>query len=123
MLNVPHFGQSPFSKIYMQQILTLVLDGCIWLRMRIPIDEMFIKIITTLPYRGKDPIDEFMGKNKYKEIAQVMKEKFGLGKKFHRYEINSIEDQGVCFTAHILVGKIMRKCRANEVLATVVSLV
>ena len=56
-----------------------------------------------------------MGKNKDKEIAQMMKEKFSLVKKSHGYDINSIDDQGVCFAMHILVGKIMRKCKANEV--------
>ena len=63
-----------------------------------------------------------MGKNKDNEMAQVMKEKYGLVKKSHGYKINSIKDQGVQFTADILVWKIMRKCRANEVPIVVVSL-
>lgn len=45
----------------------------------------------------------------------MMKQKFGLVNNSCVYVINSIEDQGVHFTAHILVGKITRKCRANEV--------
>lgn len=52
----------------------------------------------------------------------MMKEKFGLLKKSHRFDINSIEDQGVCLVTHILVGNIMRKCMPNQVLAAVVSL-
>lgn len=48
---------------------------------------------------------------------------FGLVKKYRGYEINSIKDQGVFFIAHILAGKIMRKCRANEVPVVVISLV
>ena len=55
-----------------------------------------------------------MGKNKDKEMTQMMKEKFGLVKKSRGYDINSIDDQGVCFSVHILAGKIMKKCRANE---------
>ena len=53
----------------------------------------------------------------------MMKEKFKLVKKFCGYEINFIEDQGVHFSAHILVGKFMTKCRANEVPAKIMSLV
>lgn len=69
MLNVPHFGRSPFSIIYKQHLLALVHDGCIWLGVRILIDEMIIMRITTLPYQGKDLVDEFMGKNKDKKMA------------------------------------------------------
>ena len=83
---------------------------------------MLIRKITTLPHQGKDPADEFVGKNKDKEMAQISKEKFGLLKKSWVYDINSIDDQGVCFVAHILVGKIMWKWRANKVPKVVVSL-
>lgn len=51
-----------------------------------------------------------------------MKENFGLVKKSWGYDINSIDDQGVRFTMHILAGKIMRNCKAKEVLAIVISL-
>lgn len=63
-----------------------------------------------------------MGNNKDKEMAQMMKEKFGLVKKSQGYDINSINNQGVGFVTHILAVKIMRKCRANEIPAIVVSL-
>lgn len=46
-----------------------------------------------------------------------MKKKFGLTKGKHGYDINSISDQRVPFTTHILVGNIMRKCQANEVIS------
>jgi len=64
-----------------------------------------------------------VGKNKDKEIAQMMKEKFRLVTKLWGYDINSIDEQGVHFIMHILAGKIMRKCKANEATATIVSLV
>lgn len=83
---------------------------------------MLIRKITGLPHQGKDPTEEFVGKNKEKETTQMMKEMFRLVNKSRGYNINSIYDQGVCFVAHILAGKIMRKCRANEVPTAVVSL-
>lgn len=51
-----------------------------------------------------------------------MKKKFGLEKGKRIYDINSISYQEVHFAAHILAGKIMRKCWENEVPASVVSL-
>lgn len=36
---------------------------------RILIDEMLIWRIIGLPYQGKDPVDEFIGKNKDKEMV------------------------------------------------------
>ena len=51
-----------------------------------------------------------------------MKDKFEIIKKSQGYDINSINDQGVRFSAHVLTGKIMRKCRENEVPTVVVSL-
>jgi len=75
-----------------------------------------------LPYHKKDPATKFMGKSEDKEMAHTMKETFRLVKKSHGYEINSIGDHHFCFTAHILVGKIMRKCRGNEVPSILVSL-
>ena len=77
---------------------------------------MLFRKIKALPHQGKDPTKEFVGKNKDKEIAKMMmKEKFGPVKKSWGYDINSIDDQGVCFTAHIFAGKIMSKCVANQV--------
>jgi len=51
-----------------------------------------------------------------------MKKKYGLIKGKRGYDIESISDKAVRFAAHILARKIMRKCRANEVPASVVSL-
>lgn len=71
---------------------------------------MLIKKIIVLPHEVKYLAKEFVVKNKGKEITQNMKEKFVLVKESWGCYINSIDDQGVCFIAHILVGKIMRKC-------------
>lgn len=100
----------------------MVHDGSLFLGMRILIDEMPIKRIIALPHHGKDPVDGFVGKNKDKEMIQMMKDKFGLVNKSHGCQINSIEDQDVCFATNVLVGKIMRKCMATEVTVVVVSL-
>ena len=57
-----------------------------------------------------NPIEEFVGKDQDKSIAENMKNKFGLTKGKRVFDINSINDKRVCFTAHLFAGKIMRKC-------------
>lgn len=56
-------------------------------------------------------------------MAQMMKDKFRTVNKLCGYDINYISDQAVRFNAHILVGKIMRKCIVNVVPTALVSLV
>jgi len=51
-----------------------------------------------------------------------MKSDFRLVKKSRGYTISSISDGVVQFVAQILVGKIMPKCCADEVMTPVVSL-
>jgi len=50
-----------------------------------------------------------------------MKDKFKLVKKSHGYIISRICDTTVKVAMHILVGKVMRKCRTNKVSAPVVT--
>jgi len=49
-----------------------------------------------------------------------MNDKFKLANKPCGYSISSIIDTSVKVTSQILARKIMRKCRANEVLAPIV---
>ena len=51
---------------------------------------MLIWMITRFLYRGGDPTEEFVGKDKEKAVAQNMKEKFGISKGKRDYDMNSI---------------------------------
>jgi len=51
-----------------------------------------------------------------------MKDKFKLVKKSHRYSICSISDLAIKVATHILAGKVMRKCHADEVPIHVIAL-
>lgn len=52
-----------------------------------------------------------------------MKKKFDLIKKQRKYSITSINNPAVQIATQILVGKVMRKCHMDEVLALMISLV
>ena len=55
-------------------------------------------------------------------LLEDIKEKFNLVKKLRRYAISSISDPVVKVDTHILVGKVMRRCCAEEVSTPVVAL-
>lgn len=100
----------------------MVHDGCLWLKEPIPITNRLIHRITQLPYIGENMAMIFGGKGGEQALVEAMKEKFKLVKKSHGYAISSICDPVVKVATYILVGKVMRKCRANEVPMPVVVL-
>lgn len=56
-------------------------------------------------------------------IAEAMKKKYKLEKKKRHYTVSSIKDNIVHVATQILTGKVMHKCRADEVPVLVVALV
>ena len=75
-----------------------------------------------LPYTEENMAMMFGRKCGELALTEAMKEKLKLVNKFWGYAISSIYDPAVKVAKQILAGKIMRKCRADEVLALVVTL-
>ena len=55
-------------------------------------------------------------------LVEAMKKKYKLEKKKRGYIISSIPEKGVHAATQLLAEKVMRKCRGNEVPATVIAL-
>lgn len=70
----------------------------------------------------EDPANISEGKSDDLAIAEAMKKKFKLENKKRGYAISSINNAAVKVTMQILAGKVMRKCRTNEVPTLVVAL-
>lgn len=83
---------------------------------------MLIHRITSLPHSGLNPAKEFGRKTGEHDLAERMKDKFKLVKKPCGYSTSSITDPMEKVATQILAGKVMRKCRTNEVPTPVVSL-
>ena len=62
------------------------------------------------------------GKGSDLALAEAMKAKYKLEKKKRGYAISNIKDKGVRVATQLLAGKVMRKCRADEVPAPVIAL-
>lgn len=123
LLWVPHYHHSNINLIVIKQLLTLVYDGCLWLSTLILIIDMLIHQITLLLDSGLNPTKEFGGKTSEHDLTEKMKEKLNLVKNPCGYSITSITNPVVKIATQILAGKVMRKCRANEVPVLVISLV
>ncbi len=55
-------------------------------------------------------------------LAEATKAKYKLEKRKRGYVIASIKDQGVCIATQLLANKLMRKCWADEVPTSIISL-
>lgn len=55
-------------------------------------------------------------------MMESLKKKYKLEKNQRGYAIASIQDKGVRIATELLAGKVMRKCRGNEVPTVVVPL-
>ena len=117
-----HYHHTPVTIFIIKQLLCLVHDGCLWLEEPIPITIDLIHCISRLTYKGEDHVDISEGKRSDLAIAEAMKKKYKLEKKKRGYTISNINDKAVKVASQILAGKVMCKCRAEEVIASVVAL-
>lgn len=117
-----HFHHTPITFFVIRKLLYLVHDGCLWLEEPIPITENLIHHITWLPCKGEDHAHISEGKSSDLAIAEAIKKKYKVAKKKRDYTISSINDKAVNVVTQILVGKVMRKCHADEVSTPVVAL-
>lgn len=122
LLWMSHFHHAPITIFIIRQLLSLVHDGCLWLVEPIPITANLIHCISRLPCKEEDPTDISEGKGSDLVVAKAMKKKYKLEKKKRGYAISNIKEKLVHVVTQILVGRVMRKCRANEVSTSVVAL-
>jgi len=98
-------------------------DGFLWLEEPIPITDHLIHHITWLPYSRENPANVSEGKGGELALVEAMKAKFKFEKKKWGYSISNINNPTVKVATQILVGKVMWKCHADEVLVLMIALV
>jgi len=123
LLWVSYCNRTPITVLVIKKLLRLVHDGFLWLEEPIPITNRLIHRITRLPYTGENMPMMFGEKGGKQALEEAMKEKLKLVKKPRGYAISSISDPVVKVATQILVGKVMRKCCKDELLAPGIALV
>lgn len=122
LFRVPHYHRSNINLIIIKQLMCLVHDECLRVSAPIPITDMLIHWIMLLPHLGLNLAKQFGKKTSEHDLVEKMKDKFKLVKKPCGYSITSITYPVVKVAMQILSGKVMRKCRMDEVPTPVVSL-
>lgn len=118
---IPHYHHAPITIFVIRQLLCLVHDGYLWLEELIPITANLIHRISQLPVKGNNPAT-IAGKSNDLALAEAMKAKYKLEKRNWGYVIASIKYQGVRIATQLLANKLMRKCHADKVPASVIVL-
>jgi len=106
LLWVPHYHHTNINTTYVQQLLTLVHNVCLWFVVPIPVTDILIHKITHLPHEGLNPAKEFREKAGERDLAEKMKNKFELVKKSRGYSITSINYLMVNIATQILAERL-----------------
>jgi hypothetical protein len=70
-----------------------------------------------------DPSMHFVGKSLDRKLAVRLTKEFNLSKGGRAYDAMDIQDQDLRFTIQLLVGRVLQKCRPNEVPTAAIELV
>ena len=71
--------------------------------------------ITVLSKVGDNPSSHFIGKKLGRNLAMKLTKELKLTKGERAYDSTDIEDHALRFTIQLLPGRVLRKCRPNEV--------
>ena len=114
-LQIPHFGQSNEINAVVKIFLSCVHGGHLWLDRRVNITIDLIHQITGLSKTREDPSAHFVGKDQDKKLDAQLIKKYNLTRGGQAYDVVQIEDKPLQFTIQLLVGRVLWKCRPNQV--------
>jgi hypothetical protein len=89
----------------------------------VSIDVDLITYITGLPPRGETPTQFLDDKMKEKALAEEMKKTYGTERGSHRIILKRISDATTRMATKIMVCKLLKKCRKEEVPVGIVTAV
>lgn len=115
LLRIPHFGRSPEVNAVVKLLLSCVHEWYLWLEGKIDLNIDVIHRITNLSKVGDDPGAHFVGKKLDRKLVVKLNRELKLTKGMRAYDSADIEDRALQFTVQLLVGRVLRKCRPNEV--------
>lgn len=117
LFKILHFGKSPELNAVVKVLLLCVHEGYLWLDRKIDLNVDVIHRITGLSKVDGDPGVHFIGKNLDQKLATKIMKEHNVTKGTRAYDSADIQDQSLRFIVQLLVGRVLRKCRPNEVLA------
>ena len=115
LLQIPHFGCNNEINVVIKVLLSCVHEGHLWLDHRVDIMIDLIHQIIGLSKTGANLVAHFVGKDQDKKLAVRLTKKYNLTRGGRVYDAVQIEDKPFRFTVQLLVGRVLRKIRPNQV--------
>ena len=122
LLRLPHFGRGAEVNAVVRVLLSCVHGGYLWLGNRINLNVDLIHRITGLSKTGKDPQTHISSKSKDSKLPATLVTKYKLQRGGRAYDLTTIANDTLKFTASLLVGRLLTKVRPKEVTGSVVHL-
>ena len=123
LLQIPHFGRSNEINAVVKVLLSCINGGNLWLDRIIDITIDLIHQITGLSKIGADLATHFVGKDQDIKLAVRLIRKYSLTRGGQAYGATQIEVKSLRFTVQLLAGRVLQKCRPNQVLGPKIELV
>ena len=115
LLQIPHFGCSNEINVAIKVLLSYVHGGHLWLDRKVDITIDLIHQIMGLSKTDADPATHFVEKDQDKKLVVRLIKKYNLTRGGWAYNATQIEDKPLWFTVQLLVDRVLRKCRPNQV--------
>lgn len=96
-------------------LLSCVHKGHLCLDHRVNITIDLIHQITGLSKTRADPAVHFVGKDQDKKLVTRLIKKYNITRGGQAYDVALIEDKPLWFTIQLLAGRVLQKCRPNQV--------
>ena len=109
LLRLPHFGRGAEVNAVVRILLSCVHGGYLWLGNKVDLNIDLIHRITGLSKMGKHPDIQTTGKTKDSKLPQALVNKYQLQRGGRAYEISSITNDTLRFTASLLVSRLLTK--------------
>ena len=103
-------------------LLSCVHGGYLWLGNKVDLNVDLIHHITGLSKTGKDPKTHITGKTKDSKLPPALVTKYKLQRGGRAYDIASLTDDTLRFTASLLAGRLLTKVLPKEVTGSVIHL-
>ena len=115
MLRIPHFGHGAEVNAMVCILLSCIHGGYLWLGNRVDLNINLIHRITGLSKTGQDPKIDITGKTKDPKLSPALVSKYQLQRGGRAYDITSLIDNTLKFTASLLAGRMLTMVHPKDV--------
>ena len=122
LLRLPHFGHGAEVNAVVRILLSCLHGGYLWLGNKVDLNVNLIHHITELSKTGQHPTIDTTGKTKEPKLSPTLVAKYQLQRGGRAYDIASISDKTLSFTASLLAGRLLTKVWPKEVTGSVIKL-